>query len=353
MKFYLPQSLLVASCVLIGSFAAFAATKSDLSEFYSDEDLAQRKSRTAPKLARVFREQVATNLGAEYRSSAKKVRVEFPLRSEDHSPLGFYSKPGEATICIPISSIQFFDDLCICWAWQVEMGYGFDNIFAYLGSIRQGTTPKDNLGRPLPPLTAMSIPATAIQARRVEDTVDKMFGSAIVWIMGHELAHVVFRDPGYWSVPAKEAQAAEMRADAFATDVMRRLGVVPVGITYYFLDNLAMEANRYDFQNEADWNVYAQKQRTHPLTKARLVGLSQALRNNPSDFARVEPEQRPDTVIKTALLIEQIGLKSDDPSIHGAIKLLARRSGSADLRPAPANSILSSIAADRLPRSAP
>jgi predicted Zn-dependent protease len=106
----------------------------------------------------------------------------------------------------------------------------------------------------------------------------------------HELGHVLHGHPGYDAISAAQAQANEQDADRFALTVMRRIGVAPFGMVFWFQTGAYLSPNRGDFADDeahAEWL----QQTTHPVTEDRLRAIAAELRHAPEDFALEFPDQ--------------------------------------------------------------
>lgn len=141
-------------------------------------------------------------------------------------------------------------------------------------------------GRYPPPLQALRIPDNALEDRGVNELSQKLLKSAVIFILLHEMGHVFYDHPGYGpGVARAQARLNEVQADRFAIDVMRRLGVAPVGIVFFFQTLAHGTPNRGDFRNDAAYESHL-RQATHPLSEDRLRLLAEAFRDSPGDFAK-------------------------------------------------------------------
>jgi predicted Zn-dependent protease len=171
----------------------------------------------------------------------------------------------------------------------------------------------------------------------VEELSDKLYGSALVWILFHEVGHVVHRHRGYDQLSPSEARTQEQGADRFATETMRNLGVVPMGMVQFFMYQLTLDDNRFDYGTDQEWHRQIEAVRTHPLSGDRLQRIGTYLRENASAFGRKEPAFGPERMVPLALQIEAIGKLADDRSMHRTIRLMGTTATPDMLKPTAAS----------------
>jgi hypothetical protein len=186
-------------------------------------------------------------------------RVEFPLHAEGTwrgRPLAFYVPPDGARVVMPIFSLKFLDDLCTAYAWLQVNGYSLETISEYTAMLRHRPAPAGGHPRPL---EALHIPPDALRDRRVDELALGHFATARTWLLLHELGHIHHRH----AAPSfARSRQNEEQADRFATEVMRRTPLPPLGILVFFLA-------------DAHWAGYpSSEEDTHPLSGARVRTLA-------------------------------------------------------------------------------
>jgi hypothetical protein len=170
----------------------------------------------------------------------------------------FYVPSGGAVV-MPIFSLKFLDDLCIAYAWLQVNSFSLETISEYTAMLRYKEPPAG--GHPAP-LAALRIPSNALDDRRVDELALGHFVTARTWLLLHELGHVYHRH-----APASyaESRGNEQQADEFATRVMRRTPLPPLGILVFFMA-------------DAHWAGYpSAEEDTHPLSGARVRTLAGAV----------------------------------------------------------------------------
>lgn len=298
----------------------------DLSHLYDDATLAHWQERYGEAIRWNFETLVLGSLLPQERQALGPVRLDMPLRAEaavQGSPLAFYA--GGDTVTLPVFSIKFFDDLTLAWAVLWSGGHDLALIGDYL-SVLKYREPVDFGGRFPDPLTALDVPPDIWKTDAAVDHVaQNALKSALVWIMAHELGHLYHRHGGYDGVSPADARAAEAEADAFANEIMRRIGVAPLGMAQFFTALVHLEPNRWDFPDPADFDAWQAREQTHPLTAERLQAIAADLTERPEDFARAEPDAAAATASLQAVSGELARLAGflGDPDIHRIVKARA------------------------------
>jgi len=212
-----------------------------------------------------------------------EVRLEVPVRgglaghrAERRGRLG--------VVVMPAESLRFFSDLCTATAWLAARGYSLSTVADYLNMLKYGDAAL--LGRetmPLP-LDALQIPEQQLNDAAVESRRSACFSTGVVFILAHELGHLILGHQGYDGVSRSETQANEAAADAFAVELMSRAGDLPLGALYYFTYMSYLERHRGDFASDAAWEAHL-RQATHPISPARVEALAESLRRHARRFA--------------------------------------------------------------------
>lgn len=264
----------------------------DYSELYSKQDLNYWQTRYPANISWNFNDLMLGKLYPKEKYNAFGTKLEFPLTPYGEmagSPFSFYAVVPHKTIYIPISSVKFIDDLSIASAWLEQNGYSQETVMDYISILKYSFNrfPKGNVPGPL---KALHIPDNALDDRMVDDLSQKILKSIIVWILGHELGHIVYNHPAYHSVSFAESQKCEKEADAFATDMFRRIGTIPAGMILLFTVFTTFYAHRGDFSNENDWQNYL-KNSTHPVSLERLTLIAEELVNTAESFTGAEPDR--------------------------------------------------------------
>jgi hypothetical protein len=312
--------------LLLLGLALQPATTASLASLYTTQYLQERHDRYEPALRSNFNRLVLGSLTPQERAQIGQVRLELPLRAPGDAagdPMTFYAK--NQSVVIPIQSVKFLDDLSLAWGYAWAKGKSLENVTDYVAMLKYQKPPPG--GFP-PPLQALGIPGDIWkQDAKIDDVSQKILKSAVVWIMAHEVAHLLYRHPGYGPhVPAKQAQANEAQADHFANEIMRRIGVAPGGMANFFIAMAHWSANRGDFASDEKWQTFLAEQSTHPFTAARMRALAADLRKNPADFSveATDAQTGAQSVLYIASQIDTVADILEDPQVQRSIAAKAK-----------------------------
>jgi hypothetical protein len=262
--------LLVPTCVV--------AAENPWSGFYDAATLTAWSSRVIPGIEQTLREDLLPRVPPESRQALRGVALRFPLE-DAQVPFGFKSRWDANAIVLPASSMRLFRDLCVAYAWLSRNGYTTDTVSDYLTMLRS-QWPSETLRRGKhTPLETLGVPADAMNDSRVELIATATFSSGMTFIMGHELGHIAYRHPAYNAVSRAEARANEVGADEFALELMKQLGVAPIGVLIFFT-----AVAHWELDGMA--TVGARDERTHPLNADRINHVGQWMLSNADAFSR-------------------------------------------------------------------
>jgi len=162
----------------------------------------------------------------------------------------------------------------------------------------------------------------------VSDRFQKVLGDTMVFIMAHEMGHLFHNHQP--NLGAAQSRLQESEADAFAVELMGRMGMPPVGISYYFTLATPFECP---------------VRSTHPLTGERVNRLAVTLRDNAALFARDKPSPQHERQLIEAIARELEGLAGllDDPDIRESTRLIGQSSKVADFSGASASAAVPGV----------
>ena len=309
MLFYRSVFLLLFFCLLSCKVKA-----SETKIQYPDNLLRQR--------AQVYQEDIGWNLNnavlprltPNERAALGQLRLEVPIRG---GLSGHYAaRRGElGVIVMPAESLRFFSDLCSATAWLAAHDYSLSTITDYLGMLKYGNPADIGLSQMPLPLDALSIPEDELEEPEVENRRSACFSTGVVFILTHEIGHLVHGHRGYEEISRSEAQKNEAEADAFALEMFSRMGDLPLGALYYFTYVSYLEPHRGDFENTADWESHL-SDTTHPISPERVKAIKAGLQQRASRFAAGQTQ--------ALALAEEIGVIADaltDTELHKLLRL--------------------------------
>ena len=286
---HLLRGILVSLIASLLPYASSTEAK-DMSSLYDSATLREWGQRYQRGILRNYEAVIRPGLTRPEKQKLADVKFSFPLRGEGNDPSEFYATSPPPTVYMPILSLKFSHDMSLAIAWLQLNRFAIETAFEYITMLKYKDR-RDLGGRFPPPLEALKIPAGARQDRAVERLTDKIFDSAMAFILLHELGHLYYDHPGYKGVRRADARRNEAEADRFALEIYRRLGMNPTGMALYFIASAHAVANRADYGSNAAYES-ALKRETHPLTENRLRSIADSLRNSASDFARGAPNPR-------------------------------------------------------------
>jgi hypothetical protein len=240
--------------------------------FYEKSVLKQRERTSIPDIRAIFEQDLPRYLTPEQRKKLAHISIKFPL-TEPTLPLNFYSDVKTGEVIFPVSSIQFLRDLTLAYSWLSVNGYDLQPITDYLVMIHYQWANGKLLGKKHTPLDALGIPTNAIDDAKVADRFQKLFGSMVVFTLGHELGHIYHDHQG-------NAPQYEQEADQFGLGLLKNYGALPTGVGLFF----HIYSHLDPFPGDASYaNNIAN--RTHPLGPSRLQAVIDDIKQNGTSYS--------------------------------------------------------------------
>ena len=305
----------LALLFLLGGVAAARAQCAppfDWSSFYPPAALDRVAQRSAPGLRSNFEQVLLPRLTDRERQQLGRVSLDLSRREYAEHPLNFYAATG-GKVVLPLSSIKLVSDLSLALAWYNRKRLPEQKVFDYAAMLAfRGPAPD---GVRALPLAALGVPDDADNDPAVDGLFQKLFGTTMVFIMGHETGHLFHGHRA--NVGEARSRQQEGEADAFAVELMARMGEPPIGISFYFMMAAPFECA---------------ERSTHPLSGERVDRLVAALRNNASLFARNKPSPQQERQIVESIAQElgKVAKLVDDPDIRESMRLAGLSSKVAD-----------------------
>lgn len=277
------------SAMLVVSPAPSAA------QLYSDAELAAAYRLMGSNIELMVTEDIVRSIPRKQRPAAAAILVVFKERGPN--PLAFWSDPATAVIYVPMESVRFIDDLAILHAWFDRNGCAVEHIHTYLWALLRE-------GRPLPsPLVAFGVSRDkALADPFVDDVSGKILKSSILFILAHEVGHIILGHQG--GLTGVTSQLQEVEADTFALDHFASIGAPPAGMALYFL------AGRW-----RDPIGTAASLGTHPVSPHRIGAIAQRMAAEPEAFSFAERDRqrgREQVVAIASELRKMADLSSDE-----------------------------------------
>lgn len=286
MRRLITLAVTVLTCAMAGAASA---------PLYEDAVLEQAHRKMGRNIELMVTEDIVGKVRRSMRPQAAAISVQFVLRGPN--PLAFWSDPVNKVVYVPMESIRFIDDLAILQAWFERQGCNAAYIHSYLWALLRQQ-------RPLPsPLAAFGVSRErALADPYVDDVSGKILKSSVLFVLAHEVGHILLGHRGGLMGSASRRQ--EREADDFALDHFAAIGAPPAGMVYYFV------AGRW-----RDPVGTAASQGTHPVSPERIGAIADRLAQDPRafSFAEPNPERGRQQVISIARDMQKVAeLSSDD-----------------------------------------
>jgi hypothetical protein len=272
-----PRSIVVAVIIILSSLPA-AAQPSVTFPLYSDAVIQEWESEFRGMVSDNWR-LMLNNLDADEARKLRQLKWEFPTEATEVL-LHFRTFP-DGRVLMPVASLLFLKDLANAEAWLTVNGYASQSVLDYVTIIRMDRLSQWPVRDRLP-INALGVPASATNDARVLERRNETLSKSILFVMGHEIGHHL---QGFGSFAPQES---EMKADAIAVDMFRRIGLIPSGSNFFFVILSRLSAFRFEFPSDEKWQDY-QKKRTHPLDATRIANVADLIKMQRNSFASALP----------------------------------------------------------------
>lgn len=297
----------------------------DVLQLYGVPELQEIGNKYVPNLRGMWEEDFLAKLTHDERAPASAVTLNLPLVGATRHPLEFYSNPTTQQVTLPIASIKFIDDLAVAFAYYDRKGCDLGTVSDYAATLR--FQPQNAKGSPL---DALGVPRDATTDSYVDDVSMKILKSNVYFVAVHEYAHVMYRHIDYGAITVQRAQRQEAQSDAFALEIMCRIGMPPVALTYFFLIASRLEASPGDFTSLVEYERYLRQRATHPVSAQRIYKVAEGIEARPEAFARLQtdPVSAKNKLQEEAQKLREIAATLDDRQMR---QFLAERAKNADM----------------------
>ncbi|MBL8700322.1 MAG: hypothetical protein JNK67_18245 [Alphaproteobacteria bacterium] len=221
-------------------------------------------------------------LTPDERARIPRLNVDVPVHGTLRAPFEFRSQIADGVrIDMAASAIKFLGDTMTAATWIGRNGYDLRPLNDYLGLLKY--EPVSPPGGRLPdPQSALGVPRGAGEDPALQRDVGALLTSALRFALLHEIGHAVTNsDP---AATGDLARAQDIRADAFALDVMRRLGAMPNGIALMLWVQGQLQPHALDLADAPKWTDALALFR-RPITAARAATLAATLSRDAPGFA--------------------------------------------------------------------
>lgn len=241
-------------------------------------------------------------------AALQDVRMEYPLIEEGGDPFRYFLRieGKRRTVVMPIFSVKFLDDLATAAAWLRHNDFTTETLPEYIAMLKYQGANKFEGGRYPTPLEALHIPDKPSDNLKVDETAQDLLKTTVVYILSRELGSLYFsqqytRRKASWSEQRQKPQQVAMKewgrhserqdlmlkSDAFALEIMRRIGVLPHSLSFYLSAQTYWTQNHIDFRDDEEaylryWNnppEYAMfPERLHQIADLMIRGKEDYIR---------------------------------------------------------------------------
>jgi hypothetical protein len=293
------------------------ADAANWSGFYDKKTLTYWGEQMPPGINENLHEVVWPKLTQEEKEALAGVVLSFPPEDSQH-PMNFYAQANgqRKTIVMPVSSLRFYGDLAMAYAWLNTNKYSLDPVTDYLAMLKY-QWPAKLTTKPYRPLEVLGIPANAREDSHVYNVFQRAFGTCVVFVMAHELGHLYYRHPSYDTVSAEAARANEEQADQFALEIMRRIGEAPLGMPLFF----TILAHLESYSGDAGY-LENRARSTHPVTAGRIRAIARALEKSSEDYSRTgaNPAKKSLDIRNVATQLDVIAVNLEDKGVQELLR---------------------------------
>jgi hypothetical protein len=262
------------------------ALAQNVAKLYPAAKLEADSARFAEMIQAEYRDTVLPQLTEAERTALSAIKIAVPTSGPRGDPFEFYT--DGSTVFLPALSLRFFADLCMANSWLNAHSYDGTTVRDYVGFLFRQVTVSPSA--PLPPVFAtLGVPDNARDEPAVSNRADRNFGNTVVFLLAHELGHVLKKHRTDLHEPDGQRKQ-EIEADAFAIEIMRRIGQIPLGLEFWFdVERIRHQAPK-NIPDNAEWQRELAKQ-DHPVTTERLNALAEAIEKAPDSFAKNQTNQ--------------------------------------------------------------
>lgn len=222
----------------------------------------------------------------------------------------FYGETREELIILPISSLMFFEDLCVAYAWLTfNNKYHLEILKQYISRLKYNKQIQlyQYKYNQLSVLENLNIPHNALSDPRVNNLSLLLRDSGYMFILAHQLGIIYNRG-------SENKKNIYNEANRFALEIMLRADQLPDGalgamlfyqlITYYL-------PNQFDFSFNR--NYFLPSSITPQVTAEQLNYIAAILNNMKPSFSQIESN---DIIIKSVANILELANFLNDLGIQ-------------------------------------
>lgn len=284
-------NIIIKSKLMFVICASFAFVSAAEQKIYDPKTLNKVYKPYTENIRYNYKHVIEDKLLPDERTKLRGLKLSFPLRGENNQLFDFYSYTDTKNVVIPIESVKFLDDVCQAFAWLEYKKKTGQPLFDYITVLKYRANDFPG-GKPLTPLIALGLPVDPTLEYYVDDVSQKCLKSALIWVLAHEVGHVLYQHQGYnQGISAQQIRKNESQSDAFANTVFRRIGTFPGGMATFFSVASILWTPYSALLDNKEWANYL-KTTNHPVAPERLKKIAENMAVSPQDFVSSEPNKR-------------------------------------------------------------
>ncbi|UCC97201.1 MAG: hypothetical protein JSW66_15305 [Phycisphaerales bacterium] len=318
---------------------------------YKEEILAELAERYERNISWNLEKVIKPVLTKRERAELQDVRLQYPLIGRGGDPFRYFATvEGKSRIIeMPVLSVKFLDDLATAAAWLEIKGLSTETLPAYVSMLKYQDIERFPGGRYPTPLEAL-LPADRRHEREVDELAQDLLKTNVVYILSRELGSIHFSSPYTLKKASWQPQQIGMKpwgqrsrqqdlvlqCDAFALEIMRRIGVPPHRLTFYLSAQAYWTRSRIDFDDDEEvYLSYWHNPPGYAMFPERLHQIADLMVWGKEDYARQQDDKLTSTsqIEQAARKIFRLSYVLEKQSMQWEVKQKALGQTIEDLRP--------------------
>ncbi|MHC4509275.1 MAG: hypothetical protein ACYTAO_10020 [Planctomycetota bacterium] len=323
----------------------------NLSSMYREEALKDLQERYESNISWNLEKVIKPVLTKQELAGLQDVRLEHPLIGQGRDPFRFFAgvTRNRQVIEMSVFSVKFLDDLATAAAWLEIKGFTGKTLPEYVSMLKYQDTEKFPGYRYPTPLEAL-LPPDRRHEREVDELAQGLLKTAVVYVLSRELGSLHFSSPYTlkkaswkpqqigmkWRGERSRQQDIMLQCDAFALEIMRRIGVPPHRLTFYLSAQAYWTRSRIDFDDDEEAYVsYWHNPPGYAMFPERLHQIADLMVWGKKDYTRQQDDKLTSTsqIEQAAREIFRLSYVLEKESMQWEIRQRALRQTIDDLRP--------------------
>jgi hypothetical protein len=272
---------------------------------YTRNELEAVRGKYEPYARTLFFEDLVGRLPPAMRGPLGDVQLNIPteMSTDPAFVLNVASVPDQRQVYLPLRTLLWLHEYCGL-VTELERRKCADRLVIVLVYSGMLTRSVQGGARPPGPLAAFGLDKGIYRDAFVDNVSSELFGSMLFFLLAHELGHIA-RGHAV-GISGINSQLQEREADAYALDAMASVGLMPLGLAFFFSAAAMMEG----------------VQTTHPLSGSRVEAIARALESRPRafvDHAQPNPDAAAARILANARAIRDAVPIIDNPERRASL----------------------------------